>query len=240
MTIEEKAAAYDVAYQNAVSQFETLCDSNDGDHMAIKSVKSILRNLFPGISEDDDEIIRRWLVKETAAKYTVDNIITNHLADKALAWLEKQKKTNGDYGLKFKIGDWITNGIDTWHITGMDFYEADYVFDKGRSNFKLVDNVCHIWTIKDAKDGDILNSENAQATIIYKQPADDGKHIIAYCGLQRGTLMKYQFQLDMDFEPASPYRVNMLFKKIMDEGFEWDDIDKKLKLVISTTNENGK
>ena len=41
-----------------------------------------------------DERIRKWIKKELESKYVVDNIVNNVIADKALAWLEKQKDAN--------------------------------------------------------------------------------------------------------------------------------------------------
>lgn len=40
--------------------------------------------------ESEDEKIRKWIRKELESKYVVDNIVNNEMADKALAWLEKQ------------------------------------------------------------------------------------------------------------------------------------------------------
>jgi len=57
----------------------------EGMEAEIKDGKIIVRE-----KESEDERIRKWIKKELESKYVVDNIVNNVMADKALAWLEKQ------------------------------------------------------------------------------------------------------------------------------------------------------
>ena len=57
-----------------------------------KKGREVLETLIPELRESEDERIRKWLIKELEAKYVVDNIVNSVEADKALAWLEKQKE----------------------------------------------------------------------------------------------------------------------------------------------------
>ena len=56
--------------------------------------KEALETLVPELAESEDEKIRKWIRKELESKYVVDNIVNNVMADKALAWLEKEANGN--------------------------------------------------------------------------------------------------------------------------------------------------
>ena len=69
--------------------------------------ETAMRFLIPELAESEDERIRKWLIHEIEAIYVTDGIVKNENADKALAWLEKQKEQkeiplmNGDADLYF-------------------------------------------------------------------------------------------------------------------------------------------
>jgi len=52
--------------------------------------RKTVEHIFPELKESDDESIKKWIKKELESKYVVDNTVNNVMADKALAWLEKQ------------------------------------------------------------------------------------------------------------------------------------------------------
>ena len=88
MTPKEKAERYDEALRRArklkedpTSVFYEYSPS-EGD--------TIADYIFPELKESEDEKIRKWIRKELESKYVVGNIVNNVMADKALAWLEKQ------------------------------------------------------------------------------------------------------------------------------------------------------
>ena len=85
-----------------------------------------------------------------------------------------------------------------------------------------------LWTINDAKDGDVLNSVRVKATIIFKNFNPDGKHINAFCALQQGILIKQELPWDRDFEPATKDWRDLLFQKMYELGYEWDGEKKEL------------
>jgi len=80
MDYEEK---YKKTLEKARKELQA-CGSVDCD-----AAKQIFR-FFPELAESDDEKIKKWIKKELESKYVVDNIVNNEMADKALAWLEKQ------------------------------------------------------------------------------------------------------------------------------------------------------
>ena len=85
LSIEEKAKHYDEAIERAKNFIE------NGD----ESERTIAESIFAGLMEvSEDEKIRKWIRKELESKYVVDNIVNNVMADKALAWLEKEANGN--------------------------------------------------------------------------------------------------------------------------------------------------
>ena len=83
LSIEEKARAYDKAIERAIKH-----RNNNG--LTLEQYETI-DIIFPELAESEDERIRKWIRKELESKYVVDNIVNNVMADKALAWLEKQE-----------------------------------------------------------------------------------------------------------------------------------------------------
>ena len=90
---------------------------------------------------------------------------TNHIKDSdVLAWMElsdldKQDKPLDKIKPKFKVGDWITNGACTWRIDSIkdDMYYNDCGRFSCGGDIKSIDEQYHLWSIEDAKDGDILS-----------------------------------------------------------------------------------
>ena len=83
LSIEEKAKRYD---DEAIERARR---RHDNDGLTLEQYKTI-DIIFPELKESEDERIRKWIRKELESKYVVDNIVNNVMADKALAWLEKQ------------------------------------------------------------------------------------------------------------------------------------------------------
>lgn len=134
---------------------------------------------------------------------------------------------------KFKVGDWISGYYTNYKVTAIN--SKGYVvedIDGNKINI-LFENekFHHLWTIKDAKDGDVLNSVRVKATIIFKNFNPDGKHINAYGALQQGFLIKQELPWDRDFDPATKERRELLFQKMKEEGYEWDAEKKELKKI---------
>ena len=160
-----------------------------------------------------DEFLRRWLTDVIHTKY-----------DKPADKVEP----------KFREGEWITNGDYTWKV--VEVKPLDYILQSQDGNIvddtiSHVDEQFHSFTIEDAKDGDVLNSVRFQATIIFKGFADDDKHILAYCGLQKGIFISQEILWNRDFEPASEYWKNALYDAMTARGYEWDADRLELKKI---------
>ena len=89
MTIEEKAKAYDEAFEKAKEILEMTSD------------KSAIYTIFPGLEEPEDERIRKEII--SALKFANDTGVY----DKHIAWLEKQGEQNEK--MKKDIAEFIFN-----------------------------------------------------------------------------------------------------------------------------------
>ena len=72
-------------------------------------------------------------------------------------WLEKQggQKPTEKVEPKFKVGDWITDYTSTFQIIKIE--DEWYIADDGdKVCFDVIHQYYHLWTIQDAKAGDVL------------------------------------------------------------------------------------
>lgn len=231
MTIEEKAKAYD----KALKQGQQLKRANPYD-----TVSDMIDSIFPELKENEDEKIRKELIKKVQT-YINGNIPCGYDAKKALAWLEKQGEQNPAVTPKFSAGDWIVNKhgdiieiTDVYEDTGM--YEVIYNNIILELPIKYIDDNCHLWTIQDAKNGDVLTWDGGRYIVIFKEIKDN--KIIVYCSYNNhtkqfgmNTLYDTTFDAVLKFIPATKGQSVMLFKAIADASYDWDADRKELRKI---------
>ena len=139
---------------------------------------------------------------------------------------------------KFKVGDWITDWQLTCKvlsITGKSYelhlYNDDYCHFE--TDVKRIDKHYHLWTIKDAKDGDVLATDKGvfiYAKVLYNKP-------YAYCGVDKfgvfkDNCLKNNWSNSVDnIHPATKKQHDFLFQKMREAGYEWDVEKKELKKI---------
>jgi hypothetical protein len=136
---------------------------------------------------------------------------------------------------KFKVGDWITNSIETVQITGYDIdygYQVDYKGNLQHRDTDIIEKKYHPWTIEDAKDGDVLNANGAP--FIYKKHDKDSVYF--YCGVNLADEFVEANGFDIwnnnnKVYPANKERRDTLFTKMKEAGYEWNAEKKELKKV---------
>ena len=169
----------------------------------------------------------------------------NALLNYAKHEIEKQgeQKPTDKVKPKFKVGDWIVQPREDkpdylWHI---DRIKDDcYWYDKISAGIKIAyaDNECHLWTIQDAKDGDVLASTDW--VCIFKRMKPHHYNLFdSYCEL----LSCKDFGLGFDFNiqgfyPATKEQRNLLFQKMKEAGYEWDAEKKELKKIEQSCYHN--
>lgn len=145
---------------------------------------------------------------------------------------------------KLKVGDWIVQNDNgtvsqiTKVINGTDEYGEYRAYDHTNGYFhEFFENEFHLWSIADAKDGDILSAkiDGDDYILIFKQIKDGwietyGHYYITidkFCAPTQMFYRDYQGTL----YPATQEQYKTLFKKMHDDGYEWDFDKKELKKI---------
>lgn len=139
---------------------------------------------------------------------------------------------------KFHEGDWIVQeNIGTYKV--IEVCECWYeVIDVEGNHYSIAfdkEYMCHLWTIEDAKDGDVLVT-TSERPFIYKGCLDSvhPNSPVAYCGIIIEGYFQPSYCTDFwwtneEVHPATKEQCNLLFKKMHEEGYEWDAENKELK-----------
>jgi hypothetical protein len=234
LSIEEKAKAYDEALKIARQYWNNRA-------MPI-GTNFQLTIMFPELKESEDERIRKAIVKmisdiDGGSPFEKYGIIKKE----ALAWLEKQAEHNSAIFIpKFKVGDWITftrkDGTrEVLQVSDIidDRYHFNHLLQISWS-IKECDEKCHLWTINDAKDGDVLAVNNE--VFIYSHRKGLHPCAVAHCFLDSAG----GFHFDAEFgyvengnliSLATKEQRDLLFQKMKESGYEWDAEKKKLKKI---------
>lgn len=146
--------------------------------------------------------------------------------------LEKQGEQSTDkVEPKFKVGDWITNGRYNRLVVGVD--SRHYQFKNGDAKYiDDIDRKYHLWTIQNAKDGDVLVDVYGNIGIFDKCYDFDW---MSCCSLGNNGGFQH-FTVEHENEktyPATEEQRNLFFSKMKEEGWEWDSENKELKKIES-------
>lgn len=151
---------------------------------------------------------------------------------------------------KFKVGDWVVYNDNIYHIGNIalqHYYECLRI-DGTVHTFGLdIDNKSHLWTIQDAKDGDVLHSTGFHNDCIFifnrldnwkfDEPNGDRAVATGYCCLSiSADKMEFGIQgpdcVEVNtIKPATKIQHDLLFQKMKEAGYEWDAEKKKLKKI---------
>ena len=137
---------------------------------------------------------------------------------------------------KFKVGDWITDGSCKVKITAIS--NEYYLFSKNSiiGEIESIDKKYHIWTIDDAKPGDILCYKDEIS--IYKNSLMDFldkftgfQYYCCYDGKILVTNGMYSLteKNKFDVQPASEKQIETLLSHMTSAGYIWDSNNKTLK-----------
>ena len=235
MTIEEKAKAYDEAIEKIKYVME------HGVSPVLN--KEDLQGIFPELAESEDKEIRQAMINFFKSERIKDGIAVLHFGvniEKMIAWLEKQgeQKATDTVEPKFKVGTWIiskymhlvmqilNNDIGCYKTVETDGTERYDSYDFIERNLKL-------WTIQDAKDGDVLVYNNSAVEIIllfkkWMNGVGDGAYSYAHT-FNNEILFNNWSDCGYTAHPATKEQRDLLFQKMHEAGYEWDADKKELK-----------
>ncbi len=228
---------YEQRYKEALDEAKAI-------HKAIKQdLKPVIEQIFPELKESDDERIRKAIICGMNALKKGNKIyFADIYIDDILAWLEKQgeQKSANKVEPKFKEGDWVVfNGL-TLYINEVvkGYYRTISKSGTPNSYDWNIDNAARLWTIKDAKDGDVLfHSDSASNGIfIFKEllKYEFGEKVICYCDYDSEDhfcLGEHHTCCWADakiLHPATKEQRETLFEKMKLEGYRWDEDEKKV------------
>ena len=229
---------YERKYKDALGWMQSLYDCLHG------ATKEDAEHYFPELKESEDEKIRKgiikylYFIKDKDGSYMPNNIPF----DDMIAWLEKQGESNpaDKIGPKFHEGNWVVynnpNAVSPiCQIAEVDEDIIDLIGLQGErfqtKSLELNENY-HLWTIKDAKDGDVLNANGAP--FIYKK--HDKNFVYFYCGINLADEFIIANNIDTwnnnsKVYPATKEQRDLLFQKMKESGYEWDAEKKELKEI---------
>jgi hypothetical protein len=149
---------------------------------------------------------------------------------------------------KFHKGDWAVSNLDgkARQISEVHFdkYNSYYVVNGKSVNLEEYDRLHHLWTIQDAKDGDILfqdlmggktfiyNGINPDMAILYSFIiSNDGKDVLPYhIGKPNTGIGNIEENKNIIY-PATKEQRDFLFQKMKETGYEWDADKLELKKI---------
>ena len=141
---------------------------------------------------------------------------------------------------KFKVGDLVVDNCGyVWKIEGIinQFYILEGVEGgESRPTIEWVNKTFHLWTIQDAKDGDVLAYGVDEIPFMFKGLLDPNHPNcpVAYCGIDTEgyfsvcTINHWWTDNDNDVKPATKEQRDLLFQKMHEAGYEWDSEKKEL------------
>ena len=149
---------------------------------------------------------------------------------------------------KFKVGNWIVNNQTSTNYLVKSIIDDKYCLwplDSEIEGFLWivdVDSEYHLWTIQDAKDGKVL-SFNDDTIVIFKD-LYSSTTFHSYCHIEDGV-----FDISKDempdwwegkgFHPATKEQRELLFQKMKEAGYEWNEKEKRPIKVPKTKEETG-
>jgi len=249
---------YKIAYIEILEKLRKFLDcwrNYPPDNCSCEDVIDDLEYRIPELKESEDERTRKELIELFRAG--ANNKSHPYKSDDCkrwLSWLEKQgeknlanaKETCKDEP-KFKVGDWLVHRKlvgETFYITQIN--KPYYYLTNLGSFIKFgEEDDYRLWTIQDAKDGDILYNPKGRGVeaihIVrgWENVVETGKTLCAsitfriednelVCG-GLGAIWR-RGVLDPIF-PATKAQQELLLQKMKEEGYEWDAERKEVKKV---------
>ena len=191
----------------------------------------------------------------------VSDIVLNAIIN-TYNWLEKQgepkpfdyehtniqQKDFASTKPKFKVGDWLIqnerrNIVKVVSHTQLDYEVVNTLGQRHKITSTAVENNYHLWTIQDAKDGDVLAFDDN--TIVIFKDLYNANTFHSYCYIEDGVFSISQDDMPdwwkgKGFHLATKEQRDLLFQKMKEVGYEWNAEKKELKKINSYCQENCK
>lgn len=218
--------------------------------------KDYILKIFPVLKVSEDERIRKAileLVKQSS------EVLDKQNQNNMIAWLEKLgKDTHAELGHqevvktnkqefepKFHPGDWVIDNFgNTYQIESATEIISEHIFGYtivGGGYFNDNSNV-HLWSIQDAKDGDVLVASDGSIFLFagvddcackyYVALTTDNYVKINYVKINKEVDSGY-WETSRAVYPATKEQRDLLFSKMKEVGYAWDAEKKKPSYIKS-------
>ena len=264
LTIEEKARRYDEAIEKGKQiqntpytahwdimkevvehLFPGLQESED-ERIRKYLISFVELNSGVNLPPEDAKKILAWLEKQGEYAKFRDSI---QVGDKVtrnqdgvlvnLSQLKRVAKPADKVEPKFHEGDWINGYYTNYKVLSVN--DKGYVVEDVNGNKINIlfenEKFHHLWTIQDAKDGDVLAAEEDGETwigIFKELDVDNTQFFSSYCQLPFGG-SEIEINIDTLYSegchPATKEQRDLLFQKMRESGYKWDAEKKELKKI---------
>lgn len=189
---------------------------------------------------------KEWNADDLLKRNQIMDILQEYNRTELIAWLEKQGEQKPADKPKFNVDDWIVRELDnTCHqikkcILNVTNNKYGYDLTSGGYISSQDANFYHLWTIKDAKDGDVLsfNDGHKNDSIELIKSVTDKKIEFWFCltngnryEVFDGIIPYTNFASRESATPATKEQRDILFQKMKESGYEWNPEKKELKKI---------
>ena len=227
----------DERIRKALIRYFTLSDEHAYNEACGVSYRDIVawlekqsRNPYSGVSFEYNDNVWGMCARDNGVDILFNKKLIQHISG------EKQGKQNpvDKSEPKFKQGDWIIfNGL-VLRVGGVSggFYVTTSKDGITNGYDWSIDNAARLWTIADAKDGDVLAVEDM--VFIYKRILSN--HVVSYCTLYHDNFDHFVYgrtchEGNSNLHPATKEQRDALMKAMADAGYAFDFEKKELSKI---------
>ena len=149
------------------------------------------------------------------------------------AMKRNEQNLENNYEPKYREGNFIkhnkANVIYKVISVNSGSYYVENIDTNGRTELFNVEQNFHLWSIEDAKDGDILYSLTHNLLWIYKSKEEC--HAAVNLNYANSISFDSNIIIPSDVRPAIKEQCDLLFQKMKEAGYEWNAEKKELKKV---------
>lgn len=269
MTQKEKAKAYDEAVQKVKDYYDGKTKMYSDINKALELIfpelqesedertrKEIIDFIYDNETEETSNAFKwiAWLEKQGEksqrivsaeakdALYSMKTPLDKAAEEEVNARLEKQGNPTNKIKQKFHEGDWIVYKNDICQIVkreeGCNKLVTTFGIEKELVNERNL-STARLWTIADAKDGDVLAWDDSKCIALFKNIYDkDSFNSYGFVGHCTGVFESRLSYHDIKgAHPATKEQRNFLFSKMNEAGYKLDAESKKLIKVEDSEDE---
>lgn len=227
----------DEKYYHCYNELIAIKDQDDYEYPPMNRIQNPANKVKHKFNVGD--VIR---LKGAVAEYTIKRVTdTTYYTDGWSCGIERceenyelvEQEPTDKVEPKFHEGDWVVYDHRAYQV--VELPKEGYINLGLRGNGKIEfapSAYCRLWTIQDAKDGDVLVTDNGLA-FIYNGYLEEQQWPFAYGGINlfdrfniSDGLLPFTHQKVV---PANKEQRDLLFHKMKEAGYEWDAKKKELK-----------